>query len=181
MLYPHPFKFLYFLSQRWPVFIALLSREDFSDRRFICRSGVWRLSGRFGAGCDRYGSLHSAARLRPGYGQSSGWLHGVAWGEIHQEVRSCQGLCQPLSDLRLWHIDDQVLVIKHSGDSAIVFQIEELEAGTPGRLKVTAKSTESDEIIEGEYNTVSGMWSWSLCFHLNISKLLRTQWSSLSW
>ncbi|XP_057194693.1 thioredoxin reductase 3 [Triplophysa rosa] len=33
-------------------------------------------------------------------------------------------------------------------------KIEELEAGTPGRLKVTAKSTESDEIIEGEYNTV---------------------------
>ncbi|XP_035517853.1 thioredoxin reductase 3 isoform X1 [Morone saxatilis] len=33
-------------------------------------------------------------------------------------------------------------------------KVEELEAGTPGRLKVTAKSTESDEIIEGEYNTV---------------------------
>ncbi|XP_016364785.1 thioredoxin reductase 3 isoform X1 [Sinocyclocheilus rhinocerous] len=33
-------------------------------------------------------------------------------------------------------------------------KIEQLEAGTPGRLKVTAKSTESDEIIEGEYNTV---------------------------
>uniref|UniRef100_A0A8C1BKJ7 thioredoxin-disulfide reductase (NADPH) n=1 Tax=Cyprinus carpio carpio TaxID=630221 RepID=A0A8C1BKJ7_CYPCA len=28
-------------------------------------------------------------------------------------------------------------------------------AGTPGRLKVTAKSTESDEIFEGEYNTSS--------------------------
>uniref|UniRef100_A0A3P9LNQ3 thioredoxin-disulfide reductase (NADPH) n=1 Tax=Oryzias latipes TaxID=8090 RepID=A0A3P9LNQ3_ORYLA len=33
-------------------------------------------------------------------------------------------------------------------------KIEELEAGSPGRLKVTAKSTETDEIIEGEYNTV---------------------------
>ncbi|KAG1934188.1 thioredoxin reductase 1, cytoplasmic [Pimephales promelas] len=33
-------------------------------------------------------------------------------------------------------------------------KIEELEAGTPGRLKVTAKSTESNEIYEGEYNTV---------------------------
>ncbi|XP_031136486.1 thioredoxin reductase 3 isoform X2 [Sander lucioperca] len=33
-------------------------------------------------------------------------------------------------------------------------KVEELEAGTPGKLKVTAKSTESDEIIEGEYNTV---------------------------
>uniref|UniRef100_A0A8C6UKC1 thioredoxin-disulfide reductase (NADPH) n=1 Tax=Neogobius melanostomus TaxID=47308 RepID=A0A8C6UKC1_9GOBI len=33
-------------------------------------------------------------------------------------------------------------------------KIEELEAGTPGRLKVTAKSTETDEIFEGEYNTV---------------------------
>lgn len=35
-----------------------------------------------------------------------------------------------------------------------VSQVEQLEAGTPGRLKVTAKSTETDEIIEGEYNTV---------------------------
>lgn len=35
-----------------------------------------------------------------------------------------------------------------------VCQVEELEAGTPGRLKVTAKSTETDEILEGEYNTV---------------------------
>jgi thioredoxin reductase (NADPH) len=35
-----------------------------------------------------------------------------------------------------------------------ICQVEELEAGTPGRLKVTAKSTESDETIEGEYNTV---------------------------
>ncbi|XP_063766919.1 thioredoxin reductase 3 isoform X1 [Eleginops maclovinus] len=33
-------------------------------------------------------------------------------------------------------------------------KVEELEAGSPGRLKVTAKSTESDEVIEGEYNTV---------------------------
>ncbi|KAJ8400660.1 hypothetical protein AAFF_G00394290 [Aldrovandia affinis] len=33
-------------------------------------------------------------------------------------------------------------------------KLEELEKGTPGRLKVTAKSTESDEVIEGEYNTV---------------------------
>ncbi|KAF3689428.1 Thioredoxin reductase 3 [Channa argus] len=33
-------------------------------------------------------------------------------------------------------------------------KIEELEAGSPGRLKVTAKSTETDEIIKGEYNTV---------------------------
>ncbi|KAG5836100.1 thioredoxin reductase 3 [Anguilla anguilla] len=32
--------------------------------------------------------------------------------------------------------------------------VEELEKGTPGRLKVTAKSTESDEVFEGEYNTV---------------------------
>ncbi|KAJ8359297.1 hypothetical protein SKAU_G00158220 [Synaphobranchus kaupii] len=32
--------------------------------------------------------------------------------------------------------------------------VEELENGAPGRLKVTAKSTVSDEVIEGEYNTV---------------------------
>uniref|UniRef100_A0A8C5A0U7 Thioredoxin-disulfide reductase n=1 Tax=Gadus morhua TaxID=8049 RepID=A0A8C5A0U7_GADMO len=32
-------------------------------------------------------------------------------------------------------------------------KVEELEAGTPGRLRVTAKSTESDELLEGEYNT----------------------------
>ncbi|XP_067908273.1 thioredoxin reductase 3 isoform X2 [Heterodontus francisci] len=33
-------------------------------------------------------------------------------------------------------------------------KIEQLEAGTPGRLKVTAKSTTSTEVIDGEYNTV---------------------------
>ncbi|XP_064422400.1 thioredoxin reductase 3 [Latimeria chalumnae] len=33
-------------------------------------------------------------------------------------------------------------------------KIEQLEAGTPGRLKVTAKSTEGGEIVDGEYNTV---------------------------
>ncbi|XP_069571068.1 thioredoxin reductase 3 isoform X1 [Brachyistius frenatus] len=33
-------------------------------------------------------------------------------------------------------------------------KVEELESGTPGRLKVTSKSTETDEVIEGEYNTV---------------------------
>ncbi|XP_055503925.1 thioredoxin reductase 1, cytoplasmic-like [Leucoraja erinacea] len=33
-------------------------------------------------------------------------------------------------------------------------KIEELEAGTPGRIKVTAKSTSSREVITGEYNTV---------------------------
>lgn len=36
----------------------------------------------------------------------------------------------------------------------VPIKIDELEAGTPGRLKVTAQSTESDDIIEGEYNTV---------------------------
>uniref|UniRef100_A0A803XWY5 thioredoxin-disulfide reductase (NADPH) n=1 Tax=Meleagris gallopavo TaxID=9103 RepID=A0A803XWY5_MELGA len=33
-------------------------------------------------------------------------------------------------------------------------QVERLEDGTPGRLKVTAKCTEGPEIFEGEYNTV---------------------------
>ncbi|XP_029358359.1 thioredoxin reductase 3 isoform X2 [Echeneis naucrates] len=33
-------------------------------------------------------------------------------------------------------------------------KVEELEAGTPGKLRVTAKSTETNEFIEGEYNTV---------------------------
>ncbi|XP_073431131.1 thioredoxin reductase 3 [Dendrobates tinctorius] len=32
--------------------------------------------------------------------------------------------------------------------------VEQLEAGTPGRLRVVAKSTESDTLIEDEYNTV---------------------------
>ncbi|XP_075687917.1 thioredoxin reductase 3 [Rhinoderma darwinii] len=32
--------------------------------------------------------------------------------------------------------------------------VEQLEAGTPGRLKVVAKSTEGDIVIEDEYNTV---------------------------
>ncbi|XP_078075792.1 thioredoxin reductase 1, cytoplasmic-like [Mustelus asterias] len=33
-------------------------------------------------------------------------------------------------------------------------KIEQIEAGTPGKLKVTARSTEGSENIEGEYNTV---------------------------
>ncbi|EDM17071.1 thioredoxin reductase 1, isoform CRA_a [Rattus norvegicus] len=33
-------------------------------------------------------------------------------------------------------------------------KIEQIEAGTPGRLKVTAKSTNSEETIEDEFNTV---------------------------
>ncbi|XP_004414320.1 PREDICTED: thioredoxin reductase 1, cytoplasmic [Odobenus rosmarus divergens] len=36
----------------------------------------------------------------------------------------------------------------------IPIKVEQIEAGTPGRLRVIAKSTSSDEIIEGEYNTV---------------------------
>ncbi|XP_068109178.1 thioredoxin reductase 3 [Hyperolius riggenbachi] len=32
--------------------------------------------------------------------------------------------------------------------------VEQLEAGTPGRIRVVAKSTETDAVIEGEYNTV---------------------------
>lgn len=37
----------------------------------------------------------------------------------------------------------------------IFIQVEQLEEGMPGRLKVTAKSTEGPEIFEEEYNTVS--------------------------
>ncbi|XP_043563507.1 thioredoxin reductase 3 [Chiloscyllium plagiosum] len=36
----------------------------------------------------------------------------------------------------------------------VPIKVEQLEAGTPGRLKVTAKSTISTEVIDGEYNTV---------------------------
>uniref|UniRef100_A0A663LQW7 thioredoxin-disulfide reductase (NADPH) n=1 Tax=Athene cunicularia TaxID=194338 RepID=A0A663LQW7_ATHCN len=36
----------------------------------------------------------------------------------------------------------------------VPIQVEQLEEGMPGRLKVTAKSTEGSEIIEEEYNTV---------------------------
>ncbi|ELK25957.1 Thioredoxin reductase 1, cytoplasmic [Myotis davidii] len=36
----------------------------------------------------------------------------------------------------------------------VPIKVEQIEAGTPGRLKVVAKSTNSDEVIEGEYNTV---------------------------
>uniref|UniRef100_A0A7N8XM61 Thioredoxin reductase 3 n=1 Tax=Mastacembelus armatus TaxID=205130 RepID=A0A7N8XM61_9TELE len=45
----------------------------------------------------------------------------------------------------------------------VPIKIEELEAGTPGKLKVTAKSTETDEIIEGEYNTVCDYFDTMLC------------------
>uniref|UniRef100_A0A8D2CRI8 Thioredoxin reductase 1, cytoplasmic n=1 Tax=Sciurus vulgaris TaxID=55149 RepID=A0A8D2CRI8_SCIVU len=36
----------------------------------------------------------------------------------------------------------------------VPIKIEQIEAGTPGRLRVTAQSTNSEETIEGEYNTV---------------------------
>ncbi|EPQ04917.1 Thioredoxin reductase 1, cytoplasmic [Myotis brandtii] len=36
----------------------------------------------------------------------------------------------------------------------VPIKVEQIEAGAPGRLKVVAKSTNSDKIIEGEYNTV---------------------------
>lgn len=36
----------------------------------------------------------------------------------------------------------------------VPIKIEQIEAGTPGQLKVVAKSTDSDKIIEGVYNTV---------------------------
>eukprot|EP00079_Xenopus_tropicalis_P024236 XP_012816793.1 PREDICTED: thioredoxin reductase 3 isoform X1 [Xenopus tropicalis] len=36
----------------------------------------------------------------------------------------------------------------------VPISVELLEEGTPGRLKVTAKATEGDQIIEDEYNTV---------------------------
>lgn len=42
-------------------------------------------------------------------------------------------------------------------------KVEELEKGTPGRLKVTAKSTESDEMFEGEFNTVSCLIALFYC------------------
>uniref|UniRef100_A0A803XTA2 Thioredoxin reductase 1, cytoplasmic n=2 Tax=Meleagris gallopavo TaxID=9103 RepID=A0A803XTA2_MELGA len=36
----------------------------------------------------------------------------------------------------------------------VPIKIEQIEEGTPGRLKVTAKSTKDDKVIEEEYNTV---------------------------
>ncbi|XP_075284138.1 thioredoxin reductase 1, cytoplasmic isoform X3 [Opisthocomus hoazin] len=36
----------------------------------------------------------------------------------------------------------------------VPIKVEQIEEGTPGRLKVIAKSTKGDQIIEGEYNTV---------------------------
>ncbi|MBV95385.1 Thioredoxin reductase 1, cytoplasmic, partial [Eschrichtius robustus] len=37
----------------------------------------------------------------------------------------------------------------------VPIKVEQIEAGTPGRLRVVAKSTDSDITIEGEYNTVN--------------------------
>ncbi len=51
------------------------------------------VSGRFGAGCDRHGSLHSAARIRSGHGQPCRRLHGDTRGQIPQEVCSYRGWC----------------------------------------------------------------------------------------
>lgn len=38
-------------------------------------------------------------------------------------------------------------------------QVQQLEKGLPGRLKVVAKSTEGTETMEGVYNTVSVCWA----------------------
>lgn len=40
---------------------------------------------------------------------------------------------------------------------AIPVQVEQIEAGTPGRLRVTAKMTETGETVQEEYNTV--LWA----------------------
>lgn len=80
-------------SQWWPVLFALLSREDSRRRSVVCGSGVRGVSGRFGAGRDRHGSLHSAARIRSGHGQPCRRLHGDTRGQIPQEVCSYQGWC----------------------------------------------------------------------------------------
>ena len=37
---------------------------------------------------------------------------------------------------------------------AVPQSIEQLEAGTPGKLRVTAKRTDTDEVVVEEYNTV---------------------------
>ncbi|KFZ49368.1 Thioredoxin reductase 3, partial [Podiceps cristatus] len=44
--------------------------------------------------------------------------------------------------------------VKFIRNLQIFIQVEQLEEGMPGRLKVTAKSTEGPEIFEEEYNTV---------------------------
>ncbi|KFV07156.1 Thioredoxin reductase 3, partial [Pterocles gutturalis] len=44
--------------------------------------------------------------------------------------------------------------VKFIRNLQIFIQVEQLEQGMPGRLKVTAKSTEGPEIFEEEYNTV---------------------------
>uniref|UniRef100_A0A2K6F185 Thioredoxin reductase 1, cytoplasmic n=1 Tax=Propithecus coquereli TaxID=379532 RepID=A0A2K6F185_PROCO len=44
----------------------------------------------------------------------------------------------------------------------VPIKIEQIEAGTPGRLRVVAQSTNSEETIEGEYNTVYHSYFWPL-------------------
>lgn len=43
--------------------------------------------------------------------------------------------------------------------------IEKIEDGQPGKIRVTCKSTETDDVITDEYNTVSATFYESLQFY----------------
>lgn len=83
-------------------------------------------------------------------------VQGTTWRSMEwsSSANTSRWRCDGLGTEQLW--EWSVLSMCREGwTPSSVRQIEELEAGAPGRLKVTAKSTESDETIEGEYNTVS--------------------------
>lgn len=146
-----------FCLQRWPLLIALLPGEDPGDWGIVRGSGVRWFPGRSRPWRDRHGAIHPAERLRPGHGEPRRRAHGGARHQVHPQICPNQGerinsrlyraIERPQTDANGLTLFWPVCIC--------VCQIEELEAGTPGKLKVTAKSTESDEIIEGEYNTVS--------------------------
>ncbi|XP_034023308.1 thioredoxin reductase 3 [Thalassophryne amazonica] len=84
--------------------------------------------------------------------ECGGFLAGLGL-DVTIMVRSIllRGFDQDMANRAGQHMEEHGIKFLHR---CIPLKIEQLEAGTPGRLKVMAKFTDTDEIIEGEYNTV---------------------------
>lgn len=84
--------------------------------------------------------------------ECGGFLAGIGL-DVTVMVRSIllRGFDQEMADRAGQHMEEHGVKFLRK---YVPVKIEQLEAGTPGKLKVTARSTEGDEVIEGEYNTV---------------------------
>ncbi|XP_058164637.1 thioredoxin reductase 1, cytoplasmic isoform X1 [Dasypus novemcinctus] len=84
--------------------------------------------------------------------ECAGFLAGIGL-DVTVMVRSIllRGFDQDMANKIGEHMEEHgVKFIKQ----CIPIKVEQIEAGTPGRLRVVARSTNGEETIEGEYNTV---------------------------